>query len=159
METFFVSHDLDDLIAAELLQLHLLVEPRRPLIVRSLRGPVELETLDALSALLHSFYTAVERILVHIAKREGVYKAIQSRAFIWHSVLLNTIAEDTDKHPAVISEELHNHLKEYLGFRHVFRHAYLHELQWSKMRRLVEKLAKVLVMFESEIGAYLKRQI
>jgi len=131
-----VSHDLDSMIAAEFEQLRMLVDPRRPLMERSLRGPVELESLDALSALLHSSYTAMERILVHIAKRGWEYEAVQSKAFMWHSVLLSTLAAPTDKRPAVISEELHRHLKEYLGFRHVFRHAYLHELQWSKMRGL-----------------------
>lgn len=153
-----MSHSLDDLIAAELRQLHLLIEPRRPLIARSLHGHVELETLDALSALLHAFYTAIERILLHIAKREGIYDAIQSKASLWHSVLLTTIADDTEKRRAIISAELHHHLKEYLGFRHVFRHAYLHELKWTKMRGLVENLDKVLGMFENEIDAYLDRE-
>ena len=119
--------------------------------------PVELESLDALSALLHSSYTPMERILVHIAKRGGEYEAVQSKAFMWHSVLLNTLAVPTDKRPAVISEELHHHLKEYLGFRHVFRHAYLHELQWSRMRGLVENLNKVITLFESEITAHLRK--
>lgn len=151
-----MSHDFDSLIAAEFQQLRMLVEPRRPLIERSLRGPVEIESLDALSALLHSSYTAMERILVHIAKREGEYEAIQSRASMWHSALLNTLAAPTDRRPAVISEELLNRLRDYLGFRHVFRHAYLHELQWRRMHGLVADLDKVVVQFESEIGAFLK---
>jgi hypothetical protein len=152
-----VSHDLDALIAAELQQLRMLIEPRRPLIERSLRGPVELESLDALSALLHSAYTAMERILVHMAKRGSEYETVQAKVFMWHSVLLNTLAAPTDKRPAIITEELHDHLKAYLGFRHVFRHAYLHELQWNKMRGLVENLDEVIGLFESEITAHLER--
>ncbi len=156
MEIFCVSHDLDRLIRAELKQIRMLVESRRSLIERSLTGSVEIEHLDALSALLHSVYTAMERIMVHVAKREGEYEAIHAKAFMWHSMLLNTLAAPADKRPAVISEALHNHLKEYLGFRHVFRHAYLHELQWNKMRGLVEELLDVIALFESEILAFLR---
>lgn len=150
-----MSHDIDGLISAELRQLRLLVERRRPSIARSLAHPPELEALDALSALLHSFYAGIERTLVHIAKREGVYRHVQSRALTWHAALLSTLTEAADTRPAVISEVLCNHLKAYLGFRHVFRHAYLHELQWSKMRILVENIDQVLAMFEKEIRAYL----
>ena len=149
-------HDLDWLIAAELEQLRTLVQTRRPLLERTLGGAVELESLDALSALLHSSYTAMERILVHIAKREGEYEAVQNQPFLWHSALLSRLAAPTDARPAVIGEALHNDLKGYLGFRHVFRHAYLQELQWNKMRGLVENLERVISVFESEIGDYLE---
>lgn len=49
-----MSNDLDGLIAAELRQLRLLIDSRRPCIMRSLEGNTELETLDALAALLHA---------------------------------------------------------------------------------------------------------
>lgn len=157
MGTFCVSHDLKHLITAELRQLDMLIAPRRPLIARSLSGSAALEDLDALAALLHSAYTAMERIMTHIAKNEGIYEDLRSKASIWHSALLSTLAAPIDKEPAVISAELYRQLNEYLGFRHVFRHAYLHELQWSKMRLLVENLEKVIQLFETEIANYLQR--
>lgn len=124
-----MSHDYDKLIVAELAQIRLLVEQRRAIVERCLKDSADTESLDALSALLHSVYTAMERVLVHVAKREGEYEAIQSRAFMWHACLLNTLASPTVERPAVISERLYGPLQEYLDFRHVFRHAYLHELK------------------------------
>lgn len=154
-----MSHDLKLLIVAELRQLNLLIESRRPLIERSLRGPASTDDLDALSALLHSSYTAMERIMTHIAKNEGMYESLYSQSFMWHAALLNQMAASMDNRPAIISEDLYAHLKEYLGFRHVFRHAYLHELQWSKMHALVQNLEAVISTFESEVGQYLHRKI
>jgi hypothetical protein len=159
MEIFCVSHDLNLLIASELKQLDMLIEPRRPLIARSLSGTASMEDLDALSALLHSVYTSMERIMTHIAKNEGVHEKLRSKAFMWHTALLSSLASSTDDRPAIVSEELHVHLNEYLGFRHVFRHAYLHELQWSKMRPLVENLESVVQLFQSEVSNYLLKRL
>lgn len=152
-----MSHDMNLLIASELEQLNMLVETRRPLVERSIRGDVSLESLDALSALLHSAYTAMERIMTHVAKKEGIYEELRSRAYMWHTALLNALSPPDADQPGIISEALRGHLSEYLGFRHVFRHAYLHELQWGKMRPLVENLEPVVRMFESEINDYLRK--
>lgn len=157
MGIFSVSPDLENLILAELHQLRIQVEQRRSIIERSLQGSVDLENIDALSALLHATYTAMERVLLHIAKREGEYEAVRAKAFMWHVALLNTLAMPTDKRPAVVSELLYNSLREYLGFRHVFRHAYLDEIQWNKMRGLVENLFRVVALFESEVTTFLKQ--
>ena len=142
-----MSHDLCHLIDAELHQLGMLIETRRPLINRSLGGTVSVDELDALSALLHSAYTAMERIMVHISKREGDYEELRPKAFMWHSALLHAMSSPTANRPQVISKELQTNLQDYLGFRHVFRHAYLHELQWSKMRPLVENLRVTVLLF------------
>ncbi len=154
-----MSHDLKLLIAAELRQLSLLIEPRRSLIERSMLGPVSTEDVDALSALLHSAYTAMERVMTHIAKYEGNYDGLRSQSFMWHSALLNLLAAPTDNRSSIISEPLYARLKEYLGFRHVFRHAYLHELQWSKMHGLVQNLESVIIVFESEVTGYLEKKV
>ena len=153
-----MSHELNLLIASELKQLDMLIEPRRPLIARSLNASPSMEDLDALSALLHSAYTSMERIMTHIAGNQGVHEAMRSKAFMWHTALLNALATSTDDRPAVISDELRIHLNEYLGFRHVFRHAYLHELQWSKMRPLVENLENVVQLFQSEVKDHLHKR-
>ncbi len=158
METFCVSHELSLLIASELRQINMLIGPRRALIARSISGSVSLEDIDALSALLHSAYTAMERIMTHVAKKEGVHEDLRSKAFMWHTALLSALATSTDSRPRVISEGLYIQLNEYLGFRHVFRHAYLHELQWSKMHPLVENLESVIHQFQSEINDYLRKR-
>ena len=99
----------------------------------------------------------MERILAHIARNEGVDEALHSKSFMWHTALLNALANPIGGWPPVLSMELHADLKEYLSFRHLFRHAYLHELQWSKMRPLVENLEKVVLSFTFEINSHLSR--
>jgi hypothetical protein len=47
------------------------------------------------------------------------------------------MSQPTPDRPAVISEALRVRLSAYLGFRHVFRHAYSFQLEWEKMRELV----------------------
>ena len=136
MGTSIVSRDLDRLIEVEFQQLRMLTNRRRFLVERSLRGPVDLETMDALSALLHSTYTAVERIMLHVLARQSEVDLVHRDSAMWHARLLNVMATASTQRPAILSALLHSRLKEYLGFRHVFRHAYLHELQWEKMRGL-----------------------
>ncbi len=99
----------------------------------------------------------MERILTHVAKNEGADADLRSKSFMWHTALLNTLANPIGGRPAILSKELHVSLGEYLSFRHLFRHAYLHELQWSKMRTLVEDLEKVILSFTCEINNYVSR--
>jgi len=158
METFCVSHNLELLIAAELKQLDLLMGARQQFIKRSLAKNPTTEGLDALAALLHSAYTAMERIMVHIAKNDGLYAEIRAKSFMWHATLLNRMAQPGNRLSSIISKELHGYLNEYLGFRHVFRHAYLHELKWSKMQPLVQNLEHAVRLFGYEINTYLQRE-
>lgn len=150
-----MSHDLDALIVSELEQLDLLISTRRSLLTRRIAGPVTVEELDALSALLHSAYTAMERIMFHAAKKAGLHDVASRTSSMRHTILLNPLA---DAHPPVLSAELHGRLRDYLGFRHVFRHAYLHELKWGKMRPLVENLEAVVSCFRSEIMEWMQKK-
>ena len=152
-----MSPDPKALIALELEQIALLVASRRSLMERSLRDGPTIEELDALAALLHSAYTAMERVMTHIAKHEGCYDSLHSKSYMWHGALLQAMAARAAERPPIIGVGLCNQLKQYLGFRHVFRHAYLHELQWSKMKPLVEELTAVARSFEEAIQDYCQR--
>lgn len=153
-----MSSELREKVEAELAQLHAMLEPREPMVRRSLTEPVEIETLDALAALLHSFYTALERILLHVAKAEGELEGIKAKSETWHSSLLAAMTQPTGHRPPVVSDALRDQLAEYLGFRHVFRHAYVHQLDWNRMKPLVGGLLPTLNLFEGELRAYLKRR-
>ena len=50
------------------------------------------------------------------------------------------MAEPKDKRPQVISLELMEELKEYLGFRHLFRNIYGAQLKWDKLESLLVKI-------------------
>src|ERR1035441_2257514 len=110
-------------------------------------APTEIE-LSALAALLHSFYTGVENIFKRVAVEldgEPVRGESWDRElFVWVGwgewgggrvrgdsclrELLLRMKSPTAPRPALLSEELHDSLNEYLRFRHVFRNAYYFDL-------------------------------
>lgn len=142
-------------VRAEFEQLRLMMHPRMPLITRSLQDEVELQTIDALAALLHSVYTALERVMLHIARAERRLDLLESRPATWHSTLLVSFSREYQGRPPMLSQQLCENLYEYLGFRHVFRHAYVHDLKWSKMKPLIARLTQTIDSFEREVFDYL----
>ena len=59
---------------------------------------------------------------------------------MWHSELFSSMFEKTENRVAVLPEDLKAPLKEYLGFRHVFRHSYGYELDWDRLNPLFSSL-------------------
>ena len=55
---------------------------------------------------------------------------------MWHSELFYSMFEETKSRNAVLQKELTEPLKDYLGFRHVFRHSYRYELYWLRLNPL-----------------------
>jgi hypothetical protein len=139
-------------IAVELEQLDLLVK-RYPALIQKCRNesPSELEK-DALSALIHSFYSGIENLFKRISI---VMDGGPLRGELWHAKLLEQMAQATSSRPAVISEDLRRKLKDYLDFRHVFRHAYVFELKWPRMASLVLEMESVLRQLEEEVAQFL----
>lgn len=80
----------------------------------------------ALATMLHSFYGGVEGVFDSIADLidQEVPKGADS-----HSALLEQMMGARLSRPAVIDATLAHALREYLRFRHFFRHAYSCELK------------------------------
>ena len=114
--------------------------------------PTEIE-LSALAATLHSFYTGVENIFKRVAMElDG--EPVRGEA--WHRELLLRMKMPTARRPAVLLEELHDSLNEYLRFRHVFRNAYSFDLDWQKMSPLVLRLEETFQKLEEALDGFLK---
>jgi hypothetical protein len=115
-------------------------------------APTEIE-LSALAATLHSFYTGVENIFKRVAvELDGE----PVRGDAWHRELLQRMKMGTASRPALLSEELHDTLNEYLRFRHVFRNAYSFDLDWRKMSPLVLCLEETFQKLENALDDFLK---
>ena len=115
-------------------------------------APTEIE-LSALAATLHSFYTGVENIFKRVAvELDG--EPVHGDA--WHRELLHRMKTATARRPALLSEELHDTLNEYLRFRHVFRNAYSFDLDWRKMSPLVLRLEETFQKLGNALDAFLK---
>jgi hypothetical protein len=115
-------------------------------------APTEIE-LSALAATLHSFYTGVENIFKRVAvelDREPV------RGDAWYRELLQRMKTPTTRRPALLADDLHATLHEYLRFRHVFRNAYSFDLDWQKMSPLVLRLEDTFQKLEKAFDDFLK---
>ena len=115
-------------------------------------APSEIE-LSALAATLHSFYTGVENIFKRVAvELDGE----PVRGDSWHRELLLRMKSPTSHRPALLSEELHDTLNEFLRFHHVFRNAYSFDLDWRKMSPLVLPLEETFQELEKALDNFLK---
>ena len=107
----------------------------------------------AACAMLHSFYTEVEKILKLIA-REWDGQMPSSDA--WHKDLLNQMSEATARRPAVLSPALVEVLSEFLAFRHLFRGASIALMRWEKLSPLVANVGRTYDQTEAEIVAFVR---
>ena len=110
--------------------------------------------LRAAGSILHDFYTGIEKIFENIAKEVDRRIPLGEE---WHSELLHQMTLDIKGlRPPVISPSTEKILREYLGFRHLFRKRYGFELDWQRMKRLLLKIPQVLSGLEKEIEIFFK---
>jgi hypothetical protein len=72
----------------------------------------------------------------------------------WHKELLDSMTDATGNRNALLSPQLRGRLKEYMEFRHVFRHAYTFDLRWDRMKTLVLGCEETLQLVERELDQF-----
>jgi len=112
--------------ALERAQLRRLLDEHRPLLERASRSSPTPVELSALATMLHCFYNGIENILKRAACELDQKVPLGPS---WHSDLLGQMSQASGVRPALVSRTLRDRLDEYLGFRHVFRHAYTFDLE------------------------------
>jgi len=139
-------------VAVERQQLRRLLETCRPILEKCAASPPTDIELSGLAAMLNSFYNGVENIFKRVSAELGDPLADGEA---WHKELLDGMAEATDHRKALISSGLRARLKEYMEFRHFFRHAYIFSLRWDRMKGLVLGSAETLRHLEAELDSFL----
>jgi hypothetical protein len=125
-----VSPDLAKKLRLGLEELATVREQLTPLTSLSPDASVGVIERAAACAMLHSFYTEIEKILKLIA-REWDGQTPSSDA--WHKQLLNQMSDATARRPAILSPALVEVLSEFLAFRHLFRGASIVLMRWEKL--------------------------
>ena len=135
-------------IEIELRNLERLAREMEGLKDRFVNKPDFIET-RASGSILHDFYCGIEKVFERIAIHidGGLPKGED-----WHTELLLQMA-----HPikgirdAVISTDLLEKFKEYLRFRHLFRHIYGFELKWEKCQGLVKRFPSIFEKIDKQL--------
>lgn len=107
-------------IGLEISKIDTLVEKSSLLLSKCKISESDFVELNAIGSILHSYYSDVESIF-NLIYKSSYAKTLSGN--MWHS-------------------ELFSPLKEYLGFRHVFRHAYDYELDWTRLKPLFSELTE-----------------
>lgn len=106
---------------------------------------IEIETpnlfdMTILGSVLHSFYNGLENIFEIIAKNIDNSVPMGNKS---HQELLHQMASENKMRKEIVNKELYLKLKEYATFRHFYRHAYSFQLNWEKMKPLVDNISDV----------------
>lgn len=107
----------------------------------------------AVAAILHSFYGGLENAFQRIAKK--VDEQMPSGEH-WHIALLEQMTAATEKRPRLLSDETSALLREYLQFRHFFRHNYMFVLEHERLDKLVRPLLNVWARTKSDLEEFVK---
>jgi hypothetical protein len=124
-------------IQSELVEIHQVVERAQRLLDKASKSGDD-DYYDGVALNLHSFYTAIERILEDIAREiDGAVPTGQN----WHrSLLMQMAAEVPQVRPPVIQRCSRDCLDEYRGLRHVIRNVYSFNLKPVRLQELVRML-------------------
>ena len=108
--------------------------------------------LRGIGGILHDFYTGIEHLFERIAPElNGGLPAGPS----WHRELLENMTLDLPGvRPPVLRGETVHELHEFLHFRHLFRNLYGFELEWPRLRALLEKLPGVWEDVEEDLDRF-----
>jgi hypothetical protein len=118
------------------------------------RGELDTVYTIAGAAVLHSIYSGLESIFAMIQKRIDGRQVDSGQ---WHRVLLANMSKATASRPAVISLGCRAQLKDYLAFRHRFRHSYGWSLDPAIVAIKLRQLPSVLDLARSEILSFLSK--
>ncbi len=141
------------LVDRELGEIDALLARSHDMLVTTSDDEPSFERLAALSQILTSFYTGLERIFERIIRHVDYVLPEGER---WHAELLSQVARSTPDRPSVISEEARILLRDYLAFRHRSHHAYAHYLEWRPMEHLVVQLSDTWHLVCAEIQRFLE---
>ncbi len=118
----------------------------------STQDPVAFENL---AYQLHNLYSAFEDLFRIVANHFENHIAEQTS---WHKELLKRMATNIPgMRPAFISPQMRELLEDLRGFRHVFRHAYLYELDPERIKLVYKKAMALKKIYPAEIQLFLNQ--
>jgi predicted nucleotidyltransferase len=139
-------------IADQLASLDRTVDQAKGLLQRLPQPPTFVE-INAAGKLVHDFYNGAERIFERIVVRLGPGLPGGPGGY---TLLLRGMESAVEGiRPAVVDHALALRLLDYLRFRHIFRHTYGYELEWDRLRPLLQGLEETLSQLRTQLDRVL----
>jgi len=140
-------------IEYEISQINKLLDDSKPLFdLCKLKEPDFIEIIAA-GAIIHSFYNGVEGIILLIDKANGENIPNNSK---WHVSIFERAFEATEKRQIIFNKNYKEKLKDFLSFRHFFRHAYSHNVKWDKLKPLFYDVNNIWKEITKDINEHIK---
>lgn len=114
-------------------EIQLLVDKAKPLLDLCKNKEPDYYYCSAIGSMLHSFYNGIEKNFILVNKNIDKCELFGDRT---HKELLELATKKTEKRNPLISEDTKNLLKDYMTFRHFFRHSYDFQLKWELLKPL-----------------------
>jgi hypothetical protein len=147
-----LDNKLKEKIEHEVFRLNKLFDSGKPLLdLCRLKEPDYIEA-SAAGSFLQSFYNGIESIVLLIFKTigEDIPNDLQ-----WHRKLFEKTFEANEKRTIIFKNEYKEKLVEYLSFRHYFRHSYGYELDWNRLKPLINDVEKLWEVLEEDINKFI----
>jgi len=144
---------LKEKLEYEIYRINKLFESGKPLLdLCKLTAPDFVEA-SAAGSFLQSFYNGIESIILLIFK--NIEETIPNDLH-WHKKLLEKTFIPTEKRTILFQNGHKEKLVEYLSFRHYFRHSYGYEIDWKRLKPLINGVEEMWKALESDIDKFLQ---
>jgi hypothetical protein len=148
-----LDNNLKEKIEYEISRINNLFDSGKPLLdLCRLKEPDFIES-SAAALFLHSFYNGIESIVLMILKNIG--EDIPN-SFQWHKELFEKTFEATDKRTIIFRKEYKEQFVEYLTFRHFIRHAYGPDIDWKRLKPLINGAGEMWKIIEKDIKLFIE---
>ena len=108
---------------------------------------------SAAGSFLQSFYNGIESIVLLIFKTigENIPNNLQ-----WHRKLFEKTFEANEERTIIFRNEYKERLIEYLSFRHYFRHSYGYEIDWNRLKPLINDVEELWIVLKEDLTKFIE---
>ena len=148
-----MEDSLKEKIEREILRVKKLFDSGKPLLdLCKIKEPDFIEASDA-GSFLQSFYNGIEGIILLIIKatKEDIPNDLH-----WHKKLFEKSFEMNEKRTIIFKSDYKELFTEYLSFRHYFRHSYGYEIEWERLKPLINSVEALWELIEEDIKLFIK---